>query len=136
MKNKIAREYIKEVKRNLPYFMARKKQFLKDFRENLNAFSEEKPDAAREDYVERFGIPEEIAISFLPEVESIADLKKLKRKKLVVRLMIGFFAVVLVVLVALTASYVWKNYNFFHGHYEEFIGEGHSPEDTSALAVY
>lgn len=136
MGNTIACKYLKEVKRNLPYFMANKKTFLKDFQDNLSVFSEEKPDAAWEDLVQRFGTPEEIAISFLPEVDSKGGLKKVKRKKLVTHLVITFFAVALAVLVALTAFYVQDKHYFYHGYSVKTSGEGSAPNHSDALAVY
>lgn len=123
MKNVILRSYFKEIKENLPCFMAKKKAFLKDFWENLDEFSQEKPDAARGDYVERFGTPEEIAISFLPEAGSTDDLKKVKRRKRVARMVIVFFAAALALLIGLAAFYVQDRYNFYHGGYAKIVSE-------------
>lgn len=136
MGNGIACKYLRAIKRNLPYFMAGKKTFLKDFQENLDAFAQENPNAVWEDFVQRFGSPEEIAISFLPEIESEDGLKKARRKKRTIRLVTAFFAAALVVLVALAAFYVQDKHNFYHGGYEEIVGEGLPSEDPSALDVY
>lgn len=126
MGNGIVCKYIKEVKRNLPYFMAKKKTFLKDFQENLNAFSQENPDAVWEDFVQRFGSPEEIALSFLPEIDSADGLKKARRKKRTIRLVIVSFAVALAVLVGLVGFHVQNKYDFYHGGYNDTVGEGFS----------
>lgn len=136
MGNTIACKYLKEVKRNLPYFMTGKKTFLKDFQDNLDTFSDENPDAAWEEFTDRFGTPEEIAVSFLPETESKGSLKKTRRKKLAVRLVIAFFAVLLAILVVLTAFYVQDKHYFYHGYSTKTVYNGSVPDYSDALAVY
>ncbi len=136
MGHTIACKYLKEVKRNLPYFMTGKKTFLKDFQDNLDTFSDENPDAAWEEFTDRFGTPEEIAVSFLPETESKGSLKKTRRKKLAVRLVIAFFAVLLAILVVLTAFYVQDKHHFYHGYYTEIVYAGSAPDHFDAHDVY
>lgn len=126
----------KEVKRNLPDAVADKRKFLADFRENLKAYLQEKPDANREDLNQRFGSPETIAESFLPEAPTGEVLRAEKQKKLRKRILIAFFAICAIILIALFAYLARERYNFFHGHYEITAGEGNPPEDTSAFAVY
>lgn len=136
MGNGIACKYLRAIKRNLPYFMAGKKTFLKDFQENLDAFAQENPNAVWEDFVQRFGSPEEIAISFLPEIESEDGLKKARRKKWTIRLVTAFFAAALVVLVALAAFYVHDTHDFYHGNYDNTITKGSFSDHSDALGVY
>ncbi len=136
MGNGIACKYLRAIKRNLPYFMAGKKTFLKDFQENLDAFAQENPNAVWEDFVQRFGSPEEIAISFLPEIESEDGLKKARRKKRTIRLVTAFFAAALVVLVALAAFYVHDMHYFYHGNYDNTITDDSFSDHSDALGVY
>lgn len=136
MGNGIACKYLRAIKRNLPYFMAGKKTFLKDFQENLDAFAQENPNAVWEDFVQRFGSPEEIAISFLPEIESEDGLKKARRKKWTIRLVTAFFAAALVVLVALAAFYVQDMHYFYHGNYDNTITDDSFSDHSDALGVY
>ena len=136
MENAIACKYLKEVKRNLPESVADKHKFLADFRENLQAYLQEKPDAVREDLVQRFGSPETIAESFLPEAPTGEALRSEKQKKLRKRLIIAFFAICAIILIALFAYRVWDMHGFYHGYSVTTGGEGSLPNHTDALGVY
>ena len=136
MENAIACKYLKEVKRNLPAAVADKRKFLADFRENLEAFLQEKPDANQEDLVRRFGSPETIAESFLPEAPAGEALRTEKQKKLRKRILILFFIVCAVLLIGLVTFRVWDRYNFYHGHSVTTGGEGSLPNHTDAFGIY
>lgn len=135
MDNAIAYKYLKEIKRNLPDTVDRNK-FLADFRENLESYIQERPDATQEDLNQRFGSPETIAESFLPEAPTGEGLRTEKQKKLRKRLVIVFFAICLIILIALFAYRVWDMHGFYHGYTVFSGGDGHSPDHSSALETY
>ena len=136
MGNAIAWKYLKEVKRNLPETAADKHKFLKDFEENLGSYIQERPNADREDLVQRFGSPETIAESFLPEDSTGEALLAGKKKKLRKRLVLAFFAICTIVLMALFTYRVWDRYNYYHGHYERTVGEGYASDHSDAVSTY
>ncbi|MCH5352642.1 MAG: hypothetical protein J1E06_04160 [Acutalibacter sp.] len=136
MENAIACEYLKEIKRTLPETIADRRKFLEDFEENLESYLQENPNAVREDLVHRFGSPEVIVESFLPEAPTGEVLRTEKQKKLRKRLIIAFFAICAIILIALFAYRVWDMHGFYHGYAATTGGEGEPPEDTSALVIF
>lgn len=92
--NAPVRRYIREVKKSIPGGGKQKKQILERVRASILEYVAEIPNAGYDDLRTRFGVPEQIAASYLEELD-IPDLKKqLSVKKRIA------FAVVSVVIVA------------------------------------
>lgn len=74
--NREIKKYIIDVKSYLICDWRTRQKFLKDLKNDINAFADEKEDVTIEDIRNRFGEPEKISRSFLEG----ADLKKIKRR--------------------------------------------------------
>lgn len=136
MENTVSKKYFRKIKRNIPYFATNRRKFLQDFRENLSSYLSERETASEAELIERFGSPEEIACSFLPADNTPEDLKKIRRKNWIVRAVVALFAAILITLAAVFTVYTVEQHNFFHGHYEVTMGEGHSPSHPDAVEVH
>lgn len=74
--NREIKKYILDVKSYLICDWRTRQKFLKDLKNDINDFVDEKEDVTIEDIRNRFGEPEKISRSFLEG----ADLKKIKRR--------------------------------------------------------
>ena len=67
---KQSERYFRQVKRHIPIGGLRKKEFLCNLQESLAAYAAKNPSALLSDYYAHFGKPEDIAVSFLSEINS------------------------------------------------------------------
>ncbi len=74
--NREIKRYIVSVKSYLICDWRTRQKFLKDLKNDINDFVDEKEDVTMDDIRDRFGEPEKISRSFLEN----ADLKKIKRR--------------------------------------------------------
>lgn len=96
--NREIKKYIIDVKSYLICDWRTRQKFLKDLKNDINAFADEKEDVTIEDIRNRFGEPEKISRSFLEG----ADLKKIKRRMNFGRtIIVGVIAALLIWLGAL-----------------------------------
>lgn len=96
--NREIKKYIIDVKSYLICDWRTRQKFLKDLKNDINAFADEKEDVTIEDIRDRFGEPEKISRSFLEN----ADLKKIKRRMNFGRtIIVGVIAALLIWLGAL-----------------------------------
>ncbi len=96
--NREIKKYIIDVKSYLICDWRTRQKFLKDLKNDINDFVDEKEDVTIEDIRNRFGEPEKISRSFLEG----ADLKKIKRRMNFGRtIIVGVIAALLIWLGAL-----------------------------------
>lgn len=69
------RQFLREIRKNIPGGGKQKKLVLEQVKASMLEYLAEKPDATYDDLLTRFGTPEQIAASYLEELD-ICDLKK------------------------------------------------------------
>lgn len=97
MKNKDMEWYFREVRSLLPGGFRQKRKLIAELQRNLSHFLEEAPDADYDAIVLRFGRPEQIAASYVEEMEPQEVLRGLHgRKKIVSIVAAGVAAMALI----------------------------------------
>ncbi len=106
-REKRIKEYCRGISRELYCPPAAKRQILAAFRENIAAYIEEKPDADFEDIQKHFGTPQQIALSYIGEMDMPELVRKLNTRKSVLTALCSTLGVcVLLLMVALVVLVV------------------------------
>lgn len=101
-REKRIKEYCRSISRELYCPAAARKQILAAIRENIAAYIEENPDAGFEDVQKHFGTPQQIAASYIEELEMPELVRKLNlRRRVLSVLCISLGVCALLLLVAL-----------------------------------
>lgn len=69
------RRFLREIRKSIPGGGKQKKQMIERVKASILEYLAEKPDAGYDDLCARFGAPEQIAASYLEELD-VSDLKK------------------------------------------------------------
>lgn len=80
--NKDVKKYIKYVKKIIPIHSKDKKEFISLLTYRINEFSNELDICTYQDIVNEFGTPNEVAGSYIENLDSDEIIKKLNKKKL------------------------------------------------------
>lgn len=81
--NKEVERYIKYVKKLIPIRSKDKKEFIKLLTEQINEFANEKEHCTYQDIVDEFGTPNEVAGSYIENVNSKIIVKNLNNKRII-----------------------------------------------------
>lgn len=115
--NKDAKKYIKYVKKIIPIHSKDKSEFIALLTQRINEFANELEECTYEDIVKEFGTPNEVAGSYIENMESNELIKKLNRKKL-----FKYFLLTLLILITLLWGFKMYRLNQL---YEEAKSETH-----------
>ena len=98
------RRYLRSVRSMLPCSGAQKKRILEEIRCNANAFLEDQPNADSSQLQIHFGTPEQIAASYVDNMDMSALLKTIRIKK---RIFTTVVAAVLAILLSWACTVTW-----------------------------
>lgn len=94
--NKDSKKFIKYVKRIIPIHSKDKREFILLLTQRIKEFSDDLERCTYQDIVNEFGTPNEVAGSYIENMESNELIKKLNRKKL-----LKYFLSTLLILITL-----------------------------------
>lgn len=122
--NREIKAYVKRVKRIIPFYSKDKKEFIILLEERINEYVNENNKNTYQDIVDEFGMPNEVAGSYIESLKTDYILKQLNKKRILK---------VLVSVIIVLALTVWgfEMYRLnqlyeevkdsIHGYYEESI---------------
>lgn len=85
-RNRQLEKYYRSIRSWLPCSRKLKKKLLSQIRSNISAYVEEHPSAAFSDIQQRFGKPQQIAATYVNELETQELLRDLRVRKKIVRI--------------------------------------------------
>ena len=115
--NKDSKKFIKYVKRTIPIHSKDKREFILLLTQRIKEFSDDLERCTYQDIVNEFGTPNEVAGSYIENMESNELIKKLNRKKL-----LKYFLSTLLILITLLWGFKMYRLNQL---YEEAKSETH-----------
>lgn len=115
--NKDSKKFIKYVKRIIPIHSKDKREFILLLSQRIKEFSDDLERCTYQDIVNEFGTPNEVAGSYIENMESNELIKKLNRKKL-----FKYFLLTLLILITLLWGFKMYRLNQL---YEEAKSETH-----------
>lgn len=86
--------YLKQVKNLLPILSKQEKRFLRDLKNDIDEFSNIKPEASLEDLINEFGNPNDIVHDYIESVDLDYIIKRISTRKTICR------AVIIILLLA------------------------------------
>lgn len=98
------RRYLRSVRSMLPCSGTQKKRILEEIRCNASTFLEDQPDADPSQLQTHFGTPEQIAASYVDNMDMSALLKTIRIKK---RIFTTVVAAVLAILISWACTVTW-----------------------------
>lgn len=118
-----AKQYLRKLRTHIPVQKKRKQEFLNRIHEDVYAYAIEHPAAKYNDYCDRFGKPEEVAISFISEMPYPELYRKLHRGQQLFVTTVILAVVVLLVLYSTIAFMIIHNSDQETGYVIEEIIE-------------
>ena len=120
--NNVKQQYLREVKRLLPYDGSQKKRYLEELTQSVDVFVEEKPEATLCDLYHRFGVPKDIAESYFTHNPEEVPRKLMFRRRFAI---IAVTAVLVIIAGVYTAtSYLGNKIDDYQqGYWVEIIEE-------------
>lgn len=91
------RQFLREMRKSIPCGGKQKKLVLEQVKASMLEYLAEKPDATYDDLLTRFGMPEQIASSYLEELD-ISDLKKQLSIRKRILLIVSLVAICIILL--------------------------------------
>ena len=124
MKNNAINTYLKELSKQLCCSEKEKKEILSSLKNRLSEFESEYPTALKEDIVEQFGSPKEVANNFLGEYSSIQLHNLVKRRKIKHFCIITACILIFAALLIYSIRRIYQFYWFQDGYVVENIYSG------------
>ena len=119
MTEKLIRQYLRAVKKEVRCPAKRKRAFLAELETGLREFAQEAPDLTKEQLNDAFGTPQQRAQDFMETLDAKEVKKAFTWKKAVV---IGVIAIVLIWLIAVVTLWI-DGYKDQKGMIVEYFGE-------------
>lgn len=112
------RRFLGEIRKSIPGGGKQKKQMIERVKASILEYLAEKPDAGYDDLCTRFGAPEQIAASYLEELD-ISEIRKQMtiRKKILMIAALTAICIVLLWIGAVTSALI-HNYKYSNGYIE------------------
>ena len=115
------RRFLREIRKNIPGGGKQKKQIVEQVKASILEYVAEMPDATYDDLLARFGTPEQIAASYLEEMD-ISDIRKQLAIRKKIMLIISLSAICIVLLWIGVVSAAWiHSYKHINGHIESVV---------------
>ncbi len=132
--DKVARRYLKKVKKSLVCPRLLRKRSLDDLKDSLDVFLEDHPAASEAEIVEQFGTPEEFANAFLASLDESELKKQLKRSRYVWIVVVATCVIALIAVVVSLMIMIIDNKKHQVFYITETIGEDSVPIDYSTVS--
>lgn len=132
-KNRAVRRYYRSIYKLLPSDRSSARKICFRIKDMTEAFLLEQPDAGYAEIVDRFGTPEQIAISSLEEQREESVLSKLKMKKRVLRIVAAMAVLVSLFVMSVAGFVAYECYRGANGKaiieiIEENVSSGNNLE--------
>ena len=119
-----AKKYCREVGKWLPCSRLQKKRILDDLRDSVAAYIDDNPDAEYQAIVERFGLPQVIAATYIEELDSRELLGNLRVKRRIVSIVSVVACLVVFIWLGITTVALISDTHQADGYYITHIDEG------------
>ena len=126
------KKYFRQVNGKLVGARKEKADFMHGFVSDVTGYIELHADCTSEDIILQFGKPEDISKEFISVLDE-ETLRKQIRRKMWFRI---FLAVILLVIVILSAFFVREKHNFYLGHYDDTTTDGFADDYSGTLVLY
>lgn len=116
--NKVAKHYLRAVRRALRCPRRQGKQLLRQLSEDIEEYCEEHPDATEEELCRRFGTPEDVAADFVEDLGGSIAVNIQRRRN---RIVTAVIVVLVLVAGAVTVRQIWIQQLFLDFRWVESI---------------
>lgn len=119
-----AKKYCREVGKWLPCSGLQKKRILDNLRDSVAAYTDDNPDAEYQAIVNRFGLPQVIAATYVDELDSQELLGNLRVKRRIIRIVSVVACFVVFIWLGITTAALISDAHQADGYYITHIDEG------------
>jgi len=127
----VKKQYLKEVKRLLPYESAQKKHCLSELDHSITLFLKDTPGASLKTMYQKYGHPEDIAASYLDRVEPAELSKATAAKRRIICCVACACALVVIIIAVFAVSYMNELEDYHDGYYVDTFEE--VPSNVEAM---
>jgi len=121
MRNAQVRRYLWEIRDFLPCSSKEKREILNKIKGIIATAALETPEMTYKILVDRFGTPQQIAASYVDEMDTSELLRKLRIKKKIIAVVCATAAIILAIWVGVVVTATQKHYGEMNGYFEEYI---------------
>lgn len=121
MRNAQVRRYLREIQGCIPCHGKAKYEILRKIKGMIRAALSDAPEMSYEMLVERFGTPQQIAASYVDELDTPELLKKLRLRNKIIAIVCATAAIILAIWVGVVVTATQKHYGEMNGHIVEVI---------------
>ena len=121
MRNAQARQYLREIRGCIPCYGKAKYEILRKIKGMIRAALSEEPEISYELLVARFGTPQQIAASYVDELDTLELLKKLRMRNKIIAIVCATAAIILAIWVGVVVTATRAHYSQMNGYFEEYV---------------
>ena len=119
--NAQVRQYLREIRSCIPCHGKAKYEILRKIKGMIKDAVVDEPELSYEMLVERFGTPQQIAASYVDELDTPELLKKLRLRNMIFAVVCATAAIILAIWVGVVTTATLSHYNSMNGYFEEVI---------------
>ena len=121
MRNAQARQYLREIRGCIPCHGKAKYEILRKIKGMIRAALSDAPEMSYEMLVARFGTPQQIAASYVDELDTLELLKKLRMRNKIIAIVCATAAIILAIWVGVVVTATRAHYSQMNGYFEEYV---------------
>ena len=121
MRNAQARQYLREIRGCIPCYGKAKYEILRKIKGMIRAALSDAPEMSYEMLVARFGTPQQIAASYVDELDTPELLKELRVRNKVIAIVCATAAIILAIWIGVVVTATRAHYNSMNGYFEEYV---------------
>lgn len=121
MRNAQARQYLREIRGCIPCYGKAKYEILRKIKGMIRAALSDAPEMSYEMLVARFGTPQQIAASYVDELDTLELLKKLRMRNKIIAIVCATAAIILAIWVGVVVTATRAHYSQMNGYFEEYV---------------
>ena len=121
MCNAQARRYLREIRSCIPCHGRVKSEILQKINGMIRSALSEEPEMSYDMLVARFGTPQQIAASYVDELDTPELLKKLRVRNKVIAIVCATAAIILAIWIGVVVTATRAHYNSMNGYFEEYV---------------
>ena len=121
MRNAQVRRYLREIQGCIPCHGKAKYEILRKIKGMIRAALSDAPEMSYEMLVARFGTPQQIAASYVDELDTPELLKKLRMRNKIIAIVCATAAIILAIWVGVVVTATRAHYSQMNGYFEEYI---------------
>ena len=121
MRNAQMQQYLREIRGCIPCTGKAKREILGKIKAMISAAVSDTPDMTYEMLVERFGTPQQIAASYVDEMDTPELLRKLRMRNKIIAIVCATAAIILAIWVGVVVTATRAHYNSMNGYFEEYV---------------